>query len=95
MTTEHHLLVGLADIVGVALVCKKCSARVTIAPEKIVVDDLGRCPMCEHQWLDFSGKPKHGSPTALLLSALSKAGDAQETAADGVRILFVVNESAK
>jgi hypothetical protein len=50
MTIKRRLIVGIEDIKGVCFECLKCSARTTVAPDKI--GDIPRaCPRCEHIWL--------------------------------------------
>lgn len=51
MTVEHRLLFGLADIRAITFECVQCGIRLSIAPDKLKVTDVGKCPTCARQWL--------------------------------------------
>lgn len=99
MTVEHRLFIGLADIRGVTLECKHCTARLSMAPDNIEPDALSKCPVCGHRWLSTaSGTGKMFSSTVVsFLAGLRGTLESQDDAGDtsvGVRIFFEVAETS-
>ena len=74
MALEHRLLLDLSDIVAVTFECVKCSARLSLKPEKVDVSQLRQCQWCGKPWLANDSEINiRGGPFTLLLVALRAA----------------------
>lgn len=93
MTVEHRFVVGLKDIRSVTLECKKCGARLSIAPTPFGVAVVQNCPSCNELWL--SASVTHGqyfvSPLTSFLQTLAKSLE-QDDERINVRILLEFDE---
>lgn len=99
MTVERRLLLGLADIFAVTFECKRCGVRLTLAPDKVSVDALQRCPGpgCSAEWVNGAQATphgrSHGGSMARFLAALPLARESQAEGGDAkVRIFFEFQE---
>lgn len=91
MTVEHRLLFGLSDIVALSIECSKCGIRLSMAPEKVQIDQLRQCHSCGSLWLandEDTSAPRGGAYTVLLL-ALRRL--AQAPKADALAVGFKLN----
>lgn len=92
MTIERRLVVGLADIVAFCFECKACHAKVTVAPDKVEMNRLLRCPMCNESW--FKGEKPGGmratslSPFSDFVEALAQMKTLESQAGFTVALLF-------
>ena len=97
MTSERRLLFGFDDIRAVTLECKNCRTRLTMAPDKIVPDQLLICPQCRATWIPAGMRVgrNDGFPVYQFLGLLGELIENAKPGADtrvGVRVLFEVNE---
>ena len=72
MTVEHRMRFAIGDVLSLTCECKKCDVRVSVHPDKVRVDQLRRCPVCAHDWLNDErvNDVAYTSPIARFLSAI-------------------------
>jgi transcription elongation factor Elf1 len=90
MTVEHRFIAGLKDIRAVTFECKKCSARLSVEPDKMGTTTFANCPSCNQEWFDLETGDGRAlvSPMAALVRSLVKSREMQEQKSVGVRILL-------
>ena len=93
MTVERRLVVGLGDIRAVTFECKSCSARLTLAPDKVDPDGLTRCPSCGTTWWTTPTSGKVMTPNSRIFTFLSAIGPMRELQAEiGFTLLLEFDE---
>jgi hypothetical protein len=92
MTVEHRLIVGLKDILTVALECRKCGAVLSLSPDKVPGHAMYKCPSCLTEWLgDNDGVER--APLGRFLKALTAARTSEDERAYDVRVILGLDES--
>ncbi len=103
MTLEKRIIIGLVDIKVISYECKKCGARTTFSPDKILEPNY-QCFSCQNPWrprineADFISPQKTLAQESVfnrLLEAIGYLRNPEVSKTHGFRVLFEVEEAAK